>query len=783
MEIKTILKAGIKKHMVSLIGITFLTLLVSISIASTLSFWTSSGNYVHSEIKRAGYGEMTAWVSKMPDSNLLVKEISAISDVERVETQKIVFSDYTANNKESDSEGQLIAYNSEDKRYRFFADNLKEYKTQNPTINSGEVYVSPSMISMFGIKIGDAITFPIARNGNNIILTIKGFYEDPFMGSSMVGMKGFLINSSDYDKITQIVNSTGINALAKNGAMLHIFSKSDSKLTISELNTLINQKTSLLKFSEFVHSETAISGFMLVLQNAFCGLLVAFAIILLFVVLIILGHSISSAIDADYVNMGILKTVGLTAKKLRLIQIAQYTIAILFGIIAGLILSIPISNLIVQATLTTTGILVPAKLPILWCSVVFAGILILLIGFILFKSKKICRIAPMKAIRGDTDNTNLRFSKSSQIKGKFLSLQLALRQLKTGKRRYIGVCIVAILLVFFTSLVGHMSSWLGPDGKGMMDAFNPAEHDIGIQVFGSLSSEEAENVVLKYTKITDSYLLAMPGVSVNGIDYTANVISEPERFHIQEGKTCMKDNEIVITEFVAANFGVSIGDKLTVRGDMGSAEYTVSGIYTCANDMGDNIGMSRDGYYKIGQDNPQLWCHHYFLADTSKKSAISESLENAYGGDIHVHYNTWPGLFGIISAMHLLMMFMYGMVFIFILVVTGMTASKLLASEQKDIGIYKALGYTSQKLRRFFALRFGIVSLIGSLIGCVLSSFLTDPIVSAVMKLAGISNFRSSLTIENTLLPVMTVILLFFAFAYLTSGKIKRTDLTVLITE
>ena len=35
-----------------------------------------------------------------------------------------------------------------------------------------------------------------------------------------------------------------------------------------------------------------------------------------------------------------------------------------------------------------------------------------------------------------------------------------------------------------------MDSWLGQDGKGMMDAFNPADHDIGIQAFGNLRVEE-----------------------------------------------------------------------------------------------------------------------------------------------------------------------------------------------------------------------------------------------------------------------------------------------------
>ena len=392
----------------------------------------------------------------------------------------------------------------------------------------------------------------------------------------------------------------------------------------------------------------------------------------------------------------------------------------------------------------------------------------------------------MKAIRGETlaaNGDNGAAGKGLHIRKNQLELRLALRQLTAGKRRYAGACLVALFLVFFASMTGRLDSWLGADGKGMMEAFNPADHDIGVQIFGAYSVREAENTIRSYTGITDTYLLAMPGVSVNGIDYTANVISDPERFHLIEGRTCMTEDEIVLTEFVASDLGVSIGDTVTVQADMGSGVYTVSGIYTCANDMGDNVGLSREGYLKIGQDSPDLWCYHYFLVDPSQKTAVTQALQEAYGGDVHVHENTWPGLFGIISAMRALMVFQYGMVMVFILIVTVMTGSRILSAEKRDIGILKALGFTSGQLRAAFALRFGLAAVPGAAIGTGLAAALTDPLVSAVMKMAGISNFVSRAAIGNTLFPAVAVILLFTCFAYVASWRIKNVDLAVLITE
>lgn len=73
----------------------------------------------------------------------------------------------------------------------------------------------------------------------------------------------------------------------------------------------------------------------------------------------------------------------------------------------------------------------------------------------------------------------------------------------------------------------------------------------------------------------------MPNVSLNGTDLTANVITEPDRFHIISGRTCSGENEIVITEFIASDMGLDIGDTVSVSANQGSGDYVVSGIYSC----------------------------------------------------------------------------------------------------------------------------------------------------------------------------------------------------------
>ena len=778
-EFGILLKAGLKRHRGGFLGIFVLIFLVSLSLGTVLTVWQNAQNYETSELERVGYGQVTAWASGMEDPQVLADQIADLDEVSSVEGQQVIFTNYEFDGQESDSEGQLIVYTPG--RYRFFTDDLSGYRPEPGDIAPGTVYVSPAMISMFGVGLGDSIDFPIARAGGTVRYTVAGFYEDPIMGSSMIGMKGFLISQADYDEQAAVIAGSGIDALARTGVMLHI--TGDGTLTASEFNSVINQGSDLSRYTEFVHSFEAIRGFMLVLHNAFSGLLIAFVIVLLVTVFVALSHSIGSTIEADYVNMGILKTMGLTSGDLRRMQLIQYGAAILPAMVLGLALTPFVSGTVCDATLTTTGIIIPTGIPVLSCFGAFLLVMLLLTGFIAVKTGKIGGITPMSAIRGEASGPAGKLGKVPAIQGSRLTLSLALRQLLTEKRKYVSAFLVAVLLVFFASMIGRMDGWLGPDGKGMMDAFNPTDHDLGVQCFGTLTIEEAEKNVQKYAEITEHYVLAMQSVVVNGVDFTANVTDEPERFHIMEGRACTGDDEIVITEFIASDFGVGIGDTVTVSGGTDSGTYTITGIYSCANDMGDTVGLSREGYLKIGWDDPQIWCHHYFFSNSDVKTVIAQELEDAYGGDVHVHENTWSGLMGILAAMHALVAFMYVMVVAFILVVTVMTGSKILTAEQRDTGIYKAIGFSDSQLRGSFALRFGMVALTGSVTGVLLAHLLTDPLVSSVMKLAGISNFASHPTWGSVLLPAGVVTLLFAGFAWLAAGKIKYTDLALLIAE
>lgn len=128
MEIKTLLKSNLKSHRGTALGVFVLILLVSLSLGTVLTVWNNSSRYVNSEMDRLGYGDITAWVSGLPETAPLTEEISTLHEVESVGVQSLIFSEYEIGDQESDSEGQLITYDPVHYPYKFFADDLSGYQ-------------------------------------------------------------------------------------------------------------------------------------------------------------------------------------------------------------------------------------------------------------------------------------------------------------------------------------------------------------------------------------------------------------------------------------------------------------------------------------------------------------------------------------------------------------------------------------------------------------------------------------------------------------------------------
>ena len=115
LENQIMIRAGMKRHKGSFIGIGILLFLTALSLTTVLMIALVGNSYIREEMERAGFGDLTAWASDVPDMEFLLESIREQEGVEGAEVQELVFSEYEANGMESDSEGQMIPWNLEEK--------------------------------------------------------------------------------------------------------------------------------------------------------------------------------------------------------------------------------------------------------------------------------------------------------------------------------------------------------------------------------------------------------------------------------------------------------------------------------------------------------------------------------------------------------------------------------------------------------------------------------------------------------------------------------------------
>lgn len=771
---KILLKAAWKKQKFPIVSIFFIMFVLVLCLVSSTVLYRSGRASVEKEMDRLGFGSFTVWTSNYPEE--LPGDISKVQDVKMVTVQNIIYAGYEAGGKYSDNEGQLIVY-EDIFPYCFIDGNNKRYT--GGQAEDGTIYISPAMRQLYNVNIGDDITFEILRSNGKRTFKIAGFFEDAFMGSSMIDMKSFIISSNDFEEIQQDIKSTSAsNTLARTGAMFHISKQDDSSLDDAGFHQKLIEETKISRYTEFTYKKDSILNYMVLLQNILAGFMVFFSIMLFLICIVIACHSLEMVILQEKKDMALLKTTGLPSKVIQIVYLLLYGGSVITGIISGILPCRFVTSIFANGMVDSTGILIDISFSVreVICIVfllVSASILV-----IWKKTSKILGIRPVQVIGG----TDGRKHSRTYLRKKYLCFDIAVREIMSSKRKYSAVFFIAAVFAFFIGMAGTINSWLGRNGEGLMDAFSVAEHDLGVQPFSSgVPMDEIERVINWYSPVTRKYELAMESVTAEGYDYTANILSDTSWFHILKGRK-PEGNEILITGTVASELDIDIGDIVNVSAKGGMAEYRVSGIYQCANGMGSNIGMSVPGYSKIGDITGFIWCSHYILEDGSMRGYVYKYLEENYKG-IDVHTNSWSGLDGIVRVMHIALIVFYIVMAVIILLATALVANKVILSEMADLAVYRSLGITSIKLRMSFAMRFFAVPGAGAAAGSILSALFSSRIAGRIFRLFGIGEFSTVTGITGNIIPLVLVPLTFFCSAWLYAKKLKNVNIINLVRQ
>ncbi|MBP3792520.1 MAG: FtsX-like permease family protein [Ruminococcus sp.] len=806
MEVFTLVKANIKRRKGAFIAVILLTAIIVSSSLSIFNFIDSMDRALERSFSDRGDPTEVCFVYNKYYTPQLEDKVRSLDIVKKLEVYDALdnwYNDGVSNRVGNSNDGNSYFYMKLHDGIRLINSDVSGFEDSIPALEKGEVYLPLGCREKLRCKLGD--TLETCFYYKKYEFTIKGFVQEPQNGSTQIGWKQVFISDDDFDELTKISAQTKADPAYKNdravqsGIEVKVFNtyKSPSyEGSDAQFQRDVNLATRLGDLSSGTLTRAQSVNYSSLAPNVLSKIVLTFIAVLFVVALVIMGHSISSEIEIDRKKLGILKSQGFTTRKIRLIMQIQYILAMVIGIILGIVGSFFLSGLIASEFANVVGTPVNIRISFLKAVLVISALIGISLLVMAIKTHKVTRISPVQAITGQKGDVYFDSRLKMGLSKKLLSLTLGIRQFTSAKRRYISMLIISALLMYFMVSINLIAGLVTSSSSLEMMGMEVTQIDMNINNAGEdlLTIEEAEKraeeIIEKYTTIEKRYAVNSSYCAINGYKLFCRAYKYPQDIGgLFKGRRPRQKNEILITQLVSDEFGWKIGDKVNVTSSGGELECMVTGIYQSMNDAGMVFAIPYEAFETL---NPsfKITYEGFVIKDESKAKQIADEIDKALVNDkgekkgscsywdIHTEGDEMYE-----SEINLLKTIIYGFSGVFMLVAVVLLCTKAFVLERRDIGIYKAIGFTSARLRLSFALRFSFVAFLGSLIGFALSALFTQKMMETLLRVIGLCYLELDIGVLDIVIPMALLISGFFIFSLVASRKIKKVETRELVAE
>ena len=784
MDILTLLRADIKRKKGTFLGIVLLMILVSMFLTTVYSVKKNVTKSIDEAYEEAHAANLMMNITNERLTDELLQSVKDHPLVDHVATSDaVLMRRHFVKDKEDNQSWLIVPLNEVVTKQ--FTDDFSGYLDEVRPISPEGIYLVQGIATNDGCKVGDDLRFE-TRSGE-YTLKIEGFVVEPVDGCAMVGWKTVYVAPETFEKLAADVDTVDNPDLAGRVTIVYVYKNADCELSDGEFGRTINRDTGIQDYAYASATMTQMKRYTNLFTEIICSIMIGFAMVLAGVVLIIMAHNITVTIEMSYTELGILKAEGFTKGRIRVLFVLQYLLAEIVGAIIGTILSIPMISLFGGIFQPITAIIAKKDVDLQTSLVLLLVILILSVLVILLATRKIAKVSPVKALTGESRDVYFESFLTAPVSGKNLAMSLSYRQFSSNKRRYFVAIFITALLMFFMLTVNLMGSCM--ESKSALQAMGSILCEVQVRPqdrnFTEEEMDEIESIVKEEADVDQSIFFRNEYVTLNGDTIYCQFYRDPEMINMVSGRAPVYDNELVITDILAEDMGLKTGDKVEVSRREFSEEFIISGIFCSMNDTGMTMAMGDAGAKKIGVSG-YVW-YGASLRDSKDAEKVGNALKEKLDPEMKIvadaDFSAISDIKSITTAVDAMRYTIYAFSIIFVLVVVSMICSKSFTQERRDLGIYKAIGFTSRKLRLLFALRFLIIAVIGSAIGIVLSRLFSSKALSMILRSCGISNFISKYQADTILIPVIILLGCFFLFAYIAARKVKKVEIRELVIE
>lgn len=607
-------------------------------------------------------------------------------------------------------------------------------------VNDGEIYVSSEIFHSTNNNFCEGCKIEITSEGRKKEFTLKGYMKDALYGSSMMGMTRFVVSENDrrfFDSET-CTKFYSLMAYADDGEFMEKFEELD-------LKTTMNADRGMIKM-------------MYIMDTLIAAVVLVVSICLILISMVILQFTINFTLSEEFCEIGVMKAIGISNRKIRGLYILKYFAISVVGAAFGLMLSFPFGNLLIQSV--SKNIIISGQNNVILNIACAAATAVVVVGFCYFCTRKIKKFSPIAAIRNGemgeryTRKGVLHLSKSHVRPVAFM----AVNDILSGLKRYISMILIFTLGLLLVIIPVNTINTLQSDK--LISLFNMAGCDLVISqelLFSAnggnedmihKKQEEIRETLREHEISADVFQEIMFRFNISCGDKKMSSLAfqgvggvRADEYSYLDGTPPENDSEIAISYIVADKIGAEIGDQVEIDVGADKRKYTVTAINQTMNNMGEGIRFYQEDNidynlaagsfgiqirYKDNPDEEMFKERKKLLKDIYQETDVYEAGEyiSYMIGDAAGQFESVKSLIlGIIMCINIL--------------VAVLMVKSFITKEKGEIAMLKAMGFQNSSLIAWQSMRIGIVLLISIVIGTLMSTPLSKFTVEPIFRMMG----------------------------------------------
>ena len=662
---------------------------------------------------------------------------------------------------------------------------LSKWKTVGESLpeTRDSIYVPYRYKVVGGYSLDDEITLKIEDKVYSF--TIAGFMENIYQDNMNVGDTVFVSNAR-YSELSGILSDNRKVLVFANG----VNNVNKIEYNLLEMTGALatgygGDMTTLLGAVDYNGVKIPRSS----MSSMMSAMMIVFTAIIAAVCLLVIRFRIKSSIEEDMPKIGSLQSIGYTSRQITLSVVAQYGIIALVACFAGVIPAYLLLPTVGNVFAVQSGMLwTPGFEPIL--NLVSVGSLSLIVAVVAWiAALKIRKISPVQALRGGIMTHSFKRNHIPLEKSRMpLTLSLSFKSVLQGIRQNMTVFVI-ITAVTFTAVIAAVLYYNSAINLSTFEKVPGIERSNAAIVFTPGQDMDAlREEVLSHKDVYKAQYLDTGRVIVEGTPVGAMVMnnfSGKETDNIYIGIFPRYDNEVAISGGLADLLGKNVGDEVMFGN--GDLPYLVTGL-TQGVETGTPLAVyiTLDGMKKLTPDFKQMTLMVYLNKGTDAAVFVSEMTEKYEERtyqiiDADASFAEGVSSFAsIISLVGLCILVIAGAV---IMLVLYFVINSAIIRKRRELGIQKAIGYTTVNLMNQISFGFAFPIILGAIAGCLFGGLTTNSFMSVGMSSMGIMKANYIIDTGWVIAAGICIVVLSYLTSMLITWRIRKISAYALVTE